>query len=187
MAIIEIRMLKGYDQGERTRVAHALTDGYRMVIPAPPASITVMIDEIDRENYMRGGAMRQRTPAHPDPGETLRRFNTLLAGAEYDAADALLTDDCVITLFDGVTVSNSSEIASHTAERCKKLDIWTISIDVAPGPEGPIAFMRTQSSGETTDGEVFSNRRAIKRFEFRGALIARIDGFAGEPALPPEA
>ncbi len=178
MPIIEAHILHGYDQGVRTRLAHGLTDAMRLVIPAPPESITVVVRELQAENYMRGGAIRRRGVALPDAAELVRRFHVALTSGDFATAGACLTEDCVIILPGGTRVADPGEIAAFTAGRWSDVVMHPEGADVCAGPVGPIVYLRTRVSGELRDGTRRENMRATQRFEFRGPLIARIEAMS---------
>ena len=59
MPVLEVHLLKGYLPDERRRLAESLTDATRMVVPAPAEAVTVVIHEMDTDNYYRGRVTRQ--------------------------------------------------------------------------------------------------------------------------------
>ncbi len=70
MPVIEAHLLEGYSEDERQRLARALTDAACLVIPANPDAVTVMIREVPKANYMRGGKTRTPAPARSDAAAT---------------------------------------------------------------------------------------------------------------------
>lgn len=185
MPIIEAHILHGYDPGTRTRLAHGLTDALRLVIPAPPESITVVVHELARENYMRGGALRRRGVALPDAADVVRRFHNAITTGDYDAAEAFMTKDGFFVVPGGARVDKPHDVAAFTASRWTEISVTVDSTDVCPGPEGPIVFLRTRINGTLRDGTRREGLRSIQRFQFSGPLIARIDAISDLPEPQP--
>lgn len=186
MPIIEAHFLKGYDQGTRTRLSHGLTDALRMVIPAPPESITIVLHELERDNYMRGGALRRREDPLPDPRDVIRRFNTAMMAGDFEAAEALVTDDCVFRLSGGGLASRPDEVASFTAGHWSEFSMTVESADICAGPAGAIIYERVVINGVASNGDKIVNLRSAIRFEFRGPLICEFETLTNHPLFPPE-
>ena len=67
MPVLKIHLLEGYSDADKIRLCEGLTDAVRLVVPAPPEAVTVMIHEMRAADYMRGRQMRTPAPARPDP------------------------------------------------------------------------------------------------------------------------
>ena len=61
MPIVDLHLIEGYNASDKRRLGEAITDAIRLVIPAPAELVTVMIYDLPKENYYRGG--RNKTPA----------------------------------------------------------------------------------------------------------------------------
>ena len=90
MPIVELHLLEGYDDAARTRLGEALTDAVRLVVPAAPEAITVMIHERAPSQYMRGRTHRAGAPALPDPCAVVRGYLDAMEARDLDAARACL-------------------------------------------------------------------------------------------------
>jgi len=74
MPVVDIHLIEGYGEDARMRLSQAVTDAVRLVVPAHPDLVTVMIHEFGPGNYMRGGILRKPAPGLPDPRQTVRDF-----------------------------------------------------------------------------------------------------------------
>ena len=61
MPLIECTLIKGYDSNTRRIIAERITDAACSAIGAAPEFVTVTINEVAADNYMRGRT--GRTPA----------------------------------------------------------------------------------------------------------------------------
>jgi phenylpyruvate tautomerase PptA (4-oxalocrotonate tautomerase family) len=174
MPIIELHLLKGQPSSVRTRLANAMTDAFRMIVPAPPAAITVLLHEIERENYMRGGAFRQRTQALPEPVSALQEYRAALRDGDFEKADSFLTKDCEFHVPGGGVMHSPAEVVHWIFSRSKVLGFDLESSDVSPGERGPIVYLRGRILGEFHDGVPYENVSIVTRYEFDKDKIHRV-------------
>ncbi len=57
MPIISIKLAKGRPAQQKRRLAKALTDAAASILDVEPILVTVLIEEIDRENWATGGSL----------------------------------------------------------------------------------------------------------------------------------
>src|SRR5690554_3032204 len=57
--VLNVSPLKGYDAKTRQALGESLTSAVRQVIDAAPEAIVVCINELDEQNYYRGGQPRR--------------------------------------------------------------------------------------------------------------------------------
>jgi 4-oxalocrotonate tautomerase family enzyme len=175
MPIIEVHLFKGYSAPVRTRLINALTDAFRMVLPAPPASITVMLHELERENYMRGGAMRRRGEALEEPTALMLTYLAAVERGDYALADSYITDDCEYHLPGGVVVDSPAKVIAWATARSKVMGIAITGTETGPGERGPVVHLRGLLSGEWHDGGTFKDVRMCTRYSFDRNQICRVD------------
>lgn len=175
MPIIEVHLLKGQSPSVRTRLINAMTDAFRMIVPAPPAAITVLLHEIERENYMRGGAMRRRTEALPEPVSVLLDYLAALRDGDFDKANDFLTEDCEFHLPGGGSVSSPVEVVEWARTRSSIMGFDLESTDTSPGDRGPVVYLRGRLTGEFHDGVPFTGVRMVTRYAFEGGKICQVD------------
>lgn len=174
MPIIEILLFKGQSSEAKTRLINAVTDAFRMVIPAPPASITVMLRELERENYMRGGASRRRSEALPEPRGVVMAYLAALQATDFDAVRAVLTEDCTFRMPGGQVFDSPEDMAAWARPRTRSFDYSLLGMETAPGDTGPVVYMRGSMSGIWPDGTPFDDVSMVTRFVFMGARIRTI-------------
>ena len=93
MPVLKIHLLEGYSDTDKIRLCEGLTDAVRLVVPAPPEAVTVMIHEMRAADYMRGRQMRTPAPARPDPSGIVKQFLNDMQTRDLDAARAHLAPD----------------------------------------------------------------------------------------------
>lgn len=58
MPIVTVKVLKGYAGVTHMRLGSRVIDAARPIVVAPAEAFSVSIEEVARENYLRGGVMR---------------------------------------------------------------------------------------------------------------------------------
>lgn len=176
MPVLELHVLEGYSDDDKSRMGHALTDAIRIVVPAPPEAVTVMIHEMPAAAYMRGRQHRAPAPALPDPAETVRRFLTAMEARDLDAAQGMLGAGFTMT-FPGTNPMRSLRaLVEWAAPRYRFVTKTYEGFDALQSPDDhAIVYCRGTLSGEWPDGTPFSGIRFIDRFEVTAGLLTRQD------------
>ena len=176
MPIIELHILEGYSDDEKTRLGHALTDAVRFVVPAPPEAVTLMIHEMPPANYMRGRNHRTPAPALPDPSDVVRRFLAAMQDRDLHTAQAMLGAGFTMT-FPGTQPMHSLEALIEWAAPRYRFVTKTYEGFDAMQSEGAhaVVYCRGTLSGEWPDGTPFDGIRFIDRFEVTEGLLTRQD------------
>jgi phenylpyruvate tautomerase PptA (4-oxalocrotonate tautomerase family) len=175
MPIIEVHLFKGHSKNVRTRLMNALADAYRMVIPAPIASLSVALHELDGDNYMRGGAKRRLTPALSEPVSIMMAYLRAVQSGDVEAACSFLTEDCSFHLPGGMVVTSPFELLDWAEARSRHLEFTVLATDTGPGETGPVVHLRGTVAGEWLDGVPFEGIRTVTRYEFHGDKIRRLE------------
>lgn len=175
MPIIEVRLFKGQPASVKTRLINAMTDAFRMVVPAPSSSLTVILTELERDNYMRGGAMRRPSEALPEPVGVIMSYLTALQAGDLTAVRGHLSEACAIHLPGGNVIADPGELVTWARTRMRVFKVQVLGTDASPGPRGPVVHLRGRQSGEFPDGTPFEGIRFSTRYEFDARKIARID------------
>jgi phenylpyruvate tautomerase PptA (4-oxalocrotonate tautomerase family) len=175
MPIIQVQLLEGQSPGVKTRLANALTDAFLMVIPAPAASMTIVLQELERENYMRGGALRRGEDGFEDPVKTMLAYLAAVETEDRDTAHGHMTEDCEFHLPGGVVVRSPFEVVEWARNRSRIMGFSVTSTDTSPGEHGPVVHLRGMLSGEWNDGVPFDGVRMSTRYEFARDKIRRVD------------
>ncbi len=176
MPILELHILEGYSDDEKSRMGCALTDAVRIVIPAPPEAVTVMIHEMPRSAYMRGREHRTPAPALPDPSDRVRCFLGAMQDRSLEAAQALLGPDFTMTFPGAQEMRSLEELITWAAPRYRFVTKSYDGFD-AMQSEGAhaVVYCRGTLSGEWPDGTAFEGIRFIDRFEVTEGLLTRQD------------
>lgn len=176
MPILELHVLEGYAENDKSRMGHVLTDAIRMVVPAPPEAVTVMIHEMPHTSYMRGREHRMPAPALPDPVDVVRTFLSAMEARDLDAAQKMLGPGFTMT-FPGTPQMHSLDaLIQWAAQRYRFVTKTYDGFDALQSPdEHAIVYCRGSLSGEWPDGTSFEGIRFIDRFEITAGLLTRQD------------
>lgn len=175
MPVIEVHIQDGQPVDVKTRLVNAMTDAFRMVLPAKPDSITVILHEMERENYMRGGGSRRRTVALREPISVVSAYMKSLHERDFLQMDEFVHPDCLFHLPGGEVFSRPADAFTWWNARVSKLHFHLIANEVSPGERGPSVLIRASMSGEWLDGVPFEGVRLANRYEFDGDKICRVD------------
>ncbi|MHA6325200.1 nuclear transport factor 2 family protein [Roseivivax sp. CAU 1753] len=175
MPIVELHVLEGYDDDARTRLAEGLTDAVRVVVPADPDAVTVMIHERTPTQYMRGRVPRVGAPALPDPCDLVRRYLATMEARDLAAAEAMLGPDFTMTFPGSGPMTTLAELIDWSAPRYRFVQKTYQGFDLAPTPGPAVVYARGTLSGAWPDGTAFDGIRFIDRFEVTRGLITRQD------------
>ena len=176
MPIVELHLLQGYDAAEKRRLGEALTDAVRLVVPAAPELITVMIHEMEPDNYYRGRTVRIPAPARPDPAQTVRTYLQAMEERDLDKARGMLAEDFVMQFPGAPAMTGLEELIEWAAPRYRYVTKTYEGFDAMQGAGEPaLVYCRGTLSGEWPDGTPFDGIRFIDRFEIINGRIARQD------------
>lgn len=171
MPIVTLQLLQGYDAAVKERLGNAVTETVRAIVPAAPEAVTVIIQEIPPENYMRGGTSRPPAPALPDPSLVVRAFLEAMEARDLARASVFLGDDFVMTFPGGVRLQRLEELVEWARPRYRFVRKSYERFDAAGG----VVYCFGTLTGEWNNGTAFDGIRFIDRFELAGGLIVRQD------------
>ncbi len=169
MPVLELHVLEGYTDEDKTRLCNALTDAVRIVVPAQPEAVTVMIHEMQPNDYMRGRQRRAPAPALPNPAETVRRFLAAMEARDLDTASGMLGADFTMTFPATPPMTALTELIDWAAPRYRFVTKTYEGFGAMQSEgEAAIVYCRGTLSGEWPDGIRF-----IDRFEVIQGLLIR--------------
>lgn len=176
MPIVELHLLEGYGSDEKRRLGEALTDAVRLVVPADPEAVTIMIHEMQADAYYRGRTQRAPARAHSDPATQVKNFLLAMERRDIDEAEAML-DDNFIMYFPGTgPMTRLTELLDWAAPRYRSVKKSYEGIDVLQSAgAASVVYCRGTLSGQWPDGDSFEGIRFIDRFEIVGGKITRQD------------
>ncbi len=176
MPVIELHVLEGYSAADQSRLCEALTDAVRIVVPAPPEAVTVIIHEMPVSGYMRGRQHRTPAPALPCPSDTVREFLAAMEARDLEAAQAMLGAGFCMT-FPGTQAMHSlTELIDWAAPRYRFVTKTYEGFDALQSQGAhAVVYCRGTLSGEWPDGTPFGGIRFIDRFEVTAGLLTRQD------------
>ena len=176
MPVIELHVMQGYSDAEKTRLCAALTHAVRIVVPAPPEAVTVLVHELDPAGYMRGGEHRSAALALPDPIELVRSYLTSMEAREIDTARALLSADFVMTFPGAAPMTTLEQLIAWAKPRYRFVTKTYQGFEALQSPdEATVVYCRGTLSGAWPDGTPFADIRFIDRFEIKAGRITRQD------------
>lgn len=176
MPVIEVHVMQGYSDTEKARLCEALTHSVRIVVPAPPEAVTVLIHEIAPAGYMRGGQARTPAPALPDPVALVRAYLTAMEAREIDVARALLGPGFTMAFPGAAPMTTLEQLIAWAKPRYRFVAKTYEGFDaLQPATEATVVYCRGTLSGEWPDGTPFAGIRFIDRFEITKGHITRQD------------
>lgn len=169
MPVIELHIVEGYDDKDKTRMGTALTDAIRTVIPASPDAVTILIHEAAHHHYMRGGNHHSGAPALPDPAQVVRDFLNAMEARDLDTARSFLGDGFTMTFPGTAPMTTLEQLIDWAAPRYRFVRKTYEGFDSA----GDVTYCRGTLSGEWPDGTAFDSIRFIDRFEVENGKLTR--------------
>lgn len=176
MPIVEVHVLQGYDAQAKKRIGEALTDAIRLVVPAAPEAITVMIHEMETDNYYRGRRQRVGAAALPDPEGVVRAYLASMEARDLGAAEAHLGEGFSMVFPGTAPMHTLQELIDWSKPRYTFVTKTYERFDAmqSAGDEAVVYCFGTLS-GEWPDGAPFEGIRFIDRFELVGGKITKQD------------
>ena len=175
MPIIEAHILEGYSDEEKSRLGRALTDAARLVVPAAPDAITVMLHEMPRTDYMRGGTHRDPAPARPDPCEVIRAYLAAMEARDLATAQSMLGDGFVMNFPGAQGMTTLQELIDWSKPRYNFVKKTYDRFEAFQSGDVSVVYSIGTLYGEWPDGASFKDIRFIDRFELTDGKITRQD------------
>ncbi|MEM9763242.1 MAG: nuclear transport factor 2 family protein [Pseudomonadota bacterium] len=175
MPVIELHLLRGYDDTAKDRLCRALTDAVRQVVPAPPDAITVMLTEHGTADWMRGGERRKPTPALPDPAILVLGYLAAMEARDLEAARRHLAPGFEMRFPGAAPMHCLDELIAWAAPRYRSVAKAVEGTEIASAGDATVVWVTGTLHGEWPDGSAFEGIRFVDRFELRGGLIMRQD------------
>jgi 4-oxalocrotonate tautomerase family enzyme len=173
MPIVTVKVLEGYDSATRARLGRQVTDSVRSVVAAPPEAVTVIIEEMASENYLRGGEHRSPGPPRPDPAQIVYDFLAAMEARDLDKAKSFFGDGFEMVFPGDARMTTLEELVAFAGPRYRFVRKTYERFDAVPSGDVAIVYCFGTLNGEWPDGEAFSGIRFIDRFEITGGRITR--------------
>lgn len=171
MPVIELHIVEGYADKDKTRMGEALTDAIRTVVPAPPEAVTILIHEAPHHHYMRGRTHRSGAAALPDAAQIVRDFLSAMAARDLDTARGYLACGFTMTFPGTAPMTALEELIEWSKPRYRFVRKTYAGFDQAGGA----VYCRGTLAGEWPDGTAFDGIRFIDRFEIADGKLTRQD------------
>ncbi|QUJ78304.1 nuclear transport factor 2 family protein [Sulfitobacter albidus] len=176
MPVIELHVIDGYTDDDKSRLCAVLTDAVRLVVPAPPDAVTVLIHEVAAAGYMRGRQHRTPAPALPDPTQAVRAFLAAMEAREIDRAREMLGAGFVMEFPGTGPLHRLEDLIDWAKDRYRFVTKTYEGFDALQSQgDAAIVYCRGTLSGEWPNGTAFDGIRFIDRFEVTGGLITKQD------------
>jgi 4-oxalocrotonate tautomerase family enzyme len=175
MPIIEAHILEGYTDDEKARLASALGDAALTVVPAAPDAVTVMLHEMPKSHYMRGGQHRDPAPARADATAIVRAYLSAMEARDLDTAQSMLGDGFVMNFPDAPGMTTPDELIAWAKPRYAFVKKTYETVEAFQKGETAIVYAIGTLHGEWLDGSTFKGIRFIDRFELVDGKITRQD------------
>lgn len=186
MPIVTVTLIEGYPAETKTALSERLTDAVLHSMDAPLEAVTVVLNEVPGDNYMRG--RRRRTPGAPtpaggpashataappaDPAETVRAFLDTMAARDLTAAERFLAPGFTMVFPGATRLTRLADLVAFGGRYYTHIGKTYDRFDRAPGPDGAtIVWVTGTLHGTWTDGAAFSGIRYVDRFSVKDGLL----------------
>lgn len=173
MPVINVTLIQGYDADARRRLSERLTDATRSVIKAPAEVVTVVINEVDGSNYMRGGVSRKPGPAHADQTLIVKDYLAAMEARDLEKSASYLAPDFTMTFPGGVSFTRPDQLVDWAKTRYQSISKTFERFDECVGGDEAVVFCFGTLQGVWPDGSEFSGVRFIDRFTLVDGLICK--------------
>jgi phenylpyruvate tautomerase PptA (4-oxalocrotonate tautomerase family) len=176
MPVIELHVIQGYSDDDKSRLCEALTHAVRIVVPAPPEAVTVMIHDLAPAGYMRGGVHRTPAPALPCPIGLVRKYLSAMEAREIEKAKDMLGAGFLMTFPGTAPMHQLEQLIEWAKPRYKFVTKTYSGFEALQTPDdAAVVYCRGTLSGEWPDGTPFDGIRFIDRFEVTDGHLTRQD------------
>ncbi|AWB35875.1 tautomerase family protein [Orrella marina] len=173
MPVLNVSLIKGYDAKTRQALGESLTSAVLQVIDAAPEAIVVCINELDEQNYYRGGQARRAGLAKAAPMETVRAFLHAMQDRDLAKARTYLAPEFKMTFPGDATMTRLEDLVEFSRLRYRFVQKTFESFDTSWKGDVAVVHCHGTLNGEALDGIPFKGVRFIDRFELQGTLIVR--------------
>jgi len=171
MPVITCVLIDGYSEQTKRLLETRLSDAARSATGAPWDGITVMINELPGENYMRGRVGRIPAIAPEQPAALVRRFLDAMQARDLDAAKSCLSDEYMMTFPGGVEFSELEQLIEWAKPRYQSISKSYERFDEAFDDQGAVVYCSGTLSGQWPDGTAFDGIRFIDSFRITDAKL----------------
>lgn len=172
MPVISITLIEGYDANFKSSLCKTLGNVAKTFTGAPPDGVTVMVNEVKAENYMRAGLHRQPGPPPTDGRDIVKAFLTAMQERNLESASTYLHEEFSMTFPGNVTMGRLEELVDWAKDRYQSVGKQYERFDRVIEEDSSIVYCYGTLEGIWLDGKAFSGIRFIDRFVVKqGKLI----------------
>ncbi len=164
MPVITITLIEGYEADFKSSLCKTLGNVAKTYTGAPPDGVTVMVNEVKAENYMRAGLHRQTGPPPLDARDIVKTFLTAMQQSDLDASKKYLHENFEMTFPGSVTMQRLEELIDWAKHRYQSIGKQYERFDRVFEEENSIVYCYGTLEGKWLDGSSFSGIRFIDRF-----------------------
>lgn len=173
MPILNVSILQGYDNQTKQALGQALTAAVSQVIDAHPDAIVVCLNELEQDQYFRGGKTRQAGPVRAQPAAVVRAFLDAMEARDLAHARTFLAPGFSMTFPGNATMTELEQLVEFSKTRYRFVRKTYESFDTAWQGDTAVVHCHGMLSGEALDGKPFEGVRFIDRFELKAGQIVR--------------
>ncbi len=171
MPVINVTLIEGYDIDARQRLSERLTDATRSVIKAPADVVTVVINEVQPANYMRGRLSRTPGPAMPDSTTIVKNYLAAMEARDLEQASSYLAPGFSMTFPGGATFTQPDQLLEWAKPRYQSISKTIEQFDECIGAEDTTVYCFGTLQGVWPNGSEFAGVRFVDRFRLADGLI----------------
>ena len=176
MPFLNITLITGYEEADRLRLSERLTNATVSVINAPADLVTVVINEVEPTNYMRGGVGRTPGPAQPEASNIVRNYLSAMEQRNLKSAAQYLSNEFSMSFPGDVSFSTLEELVNWSKSRYQSIGKTYHQFDECycldeAGRGETIVYCYGVLHGVWLDGSEFNSIRFIDRFKVKDSKI----------------
>ena len=164
MPIITVYLIEGYDSSLRSKLASQLSDTARAVTGADADGVSVVINEVAADNYMRGGQHRQPGSPPPAAKDLVQDYLSAMENRDLDHARSFLSPEFTMTFPGNHQFRELEQLIAWAKNRYQSVNKTYQQFDESVGSDGTVVYCFGTLQGAWPDGSTFSDIRFIDRF-----------------------
>ncbi|MEZ5740361.1 MAG: tautomerase family protein [Burkholderiaceae bacterium] len=183
MPVVQVQLIKGYDEATRISLATRITRAVRATIAAPLESLVVCLNEVEPAGYMRGGrsgavaaavetgAGVRPGAARPKAGDIVRAYLAEMEARDLGAAGKRLAPGFEMVFPGGVRFREVAELVAWGSTRYQSVGKVIDQVEECWQDDHTVVWCYGTLFGTWPDGQAFEGIRFVDRFTVRDGLL----------------
>ena len=171
MPVVKLTLIKGYSASLRRRLSQKITDLIIQLIGATPEGTTVVIEEVDHANYMRGRKNKNPLPPAPPASEIVKSYLDAMEARDISKAASFLAKDFWMEFPGSMRMDSLEDLVVWSKPRYQKIAKTYHDFSEAHREADTLVTCRGMLHGIWPDGTEFRDIRFIDQFTLQTGKI----------------